>query len=555
MTTLTINIHDLPAPLPAALEERLAKSPTKSPEELESALKAYEAKSSKLRQAHLDAVRDRAARESERLKLAKAAKLRLNASKVEKVQRKLEQAEAKTTLKKEELEARRSAQKERREAMALAVAEARQLALESRAASAEALRAREALANAKHARNVQRVQDKSAAQVKHALAVVEAHKQAAKLSAETAADRLEARLEKAALHRAHSLAETKGTHHATPEAVRHRVLNDEKVQAETRRLAFDASMVRHAANREAILHAVAEKAMAENAKAARVVELNAAKEAGTDPALAGAKSALYEKLHNAEVSRLQALRTKVDKATAAKGDTVSVIVVRRDPKTTTLRAPPPALSMRLSVVKRTLLATAAARHSGAAARRAAIKNRLAAKLAVANERRAAATARRAKAAAALEAKVTSRAARSLIHVALHTGGRLANVAKANRRHLRASAKMTAAARANDASGTAAAAKCDAAKTRRADRLRRVAKAGVVAVRRAACNSRRTSLRTAVLTRAEALDERCKAAALRRDANLAARVALARKRMVAPHPKQDQAAVDGEAPIDVSSSEA
>ena len=49
MTSLTINVHDLPAALPASLEERLQRSPTKSPEELESALKAYEAKSSKVR--------------------------------------------------------------------------------------------------------------------------------------------------------------------------------------------------------------------------------------------------------------------------------------------------------------------------------------------------------------------------------------------------------------------------------------------------------------------------------------------------------------------------
>ena len=54
---------------------------------------------------------------------------------------------------------------------------------------------------------MQSVQDKSAAQVKHALAVVEAHKHAAKLNAEAASDRLEARLEKAALHRASHLAE------------------------------------------------------------------------------------------------------------------------------------------------------------------------------------------------------------------------------------------------------------------------------------------------------------------------------------------------------------
>ena len=189
--------------------------------------------------------------------------------------------------------------------------------------------------------------------------------------------------------------------------MRHRVLNDEKVHAEKRRLAFEASMARHASNRAAILHAVAEKAMAENAKAAAVVAMNAAKDKGTDPATAEAKSALYEKLANAEVARLHALRTRAQAGMASKGDTVSVIVVKRHVKGGGLRAPPPELSKRLSVVKNTLLTTARAAggrraprgvaHAGVAPPRQ-------------GQRAAAALARLGKAAADLE-EVTLRAAR------------------------------------------------------------------------------------------------------------------------------------------------
>ena len=472
--------------------------------------------------------------------------------KIEKVQRKLDLADEKVNAKKEASDAERAARKERREALAAAVADAKAAAKKAKEMAIEAAKTREALAFAKHAKNVQLVQDKSAAQVKHALAVVEAHKQSAKLNAEAAADRLEARLEKAALHRAHEGGKANhnsgGKQHAlTPEAVRHRVLNDEKVHAEQRRLQYDASMARHESNRASRLQHVLEKAQAENDKAARVVAAHKSVEDGTDKAVAEAKSALYEKLNTAEVLRLQSLRSKVATAqaaadvraavtNAAKG---SIIIIKRDP-TLKLRAPPAALSKRLSVVKRTLLATASSRQAGAAARRASMKMLASAKMAKANEKRAAALHRLALTAASKEAEVTSRAARSLIQISMHTGKCLANCAAAHRRLLKASARRPLALQALTKSGVASTAKCEAAASRHADKLRLIAKPGVVAVRHAAASTRRATIRASVLSKAEQCEERAKKAALHREAVRDAKMALAKKRMIAMHPKREVA---------------
>merc|ERR1719399_2013070 len=132
MTSLTIDLGAARIALPAALEQRLSGSPTKTPDELAATLAECSSRSEKLRAAHLDAVRDRAARESQRAAEAAARKLRLAASRVEKIQRKLIAAESKTEAKKQATEAEREARKARRAEMALAVAEARRAAVEAR---------------------------------------------------------------------------------------------------------------------------------------------------------------------------------------------------------------------------------------------------------------------------------------------------------------------------------------------------------------------------------------------------------------------------------------
>merc|ERR1719399_2790739 len=338
MTSLTIDLGAARIALPAALEQRLSGSPTKTPDELAATLAECSERTEKLRRAHLDAVRDRAARESQRAAEANARKLRLAASRVEKIQRKLIAAESKTNAKKEATEAEREARKARR---------------------AELLE-NEKLAFLKHAKLVKEVEDKSSAQVRHAIAVVAAQKEKERLEKEAKSESLAARLEKAAAYREIE-ATDKGSPSTEKASRKMRVLNDAKVHSEMRRLAFDAKSSKATSKRAALLHATQLRAQAENARISSVVsQLNAK---STDEA----KAALYDKLLRAEVSHLSQLKDKGAKF--RKGETISAIVVRAF-ESATPRSPPPALTKRLSVVAQNLVATAEARQAGAAARRA-----------------------------------------------------------------------------------------------------------------------------------------------------------------------------------------
>ena len=152
---LTINVSEANArTLPASLEARLNATPEKSPEDLAKDIAAAAERTAKLREAHLDAVRDRAARDVQRSKEAVARKLRLAALRVEKVQRKLEFAESKVSAKKEATAADREAKKTQREQLALAVAEARKAANDARAHRQAELLAAEKAAFSRANKNV-----------------------------------------------------------------------------------------------------------------------------------------------------------------------------------------------------------------------------------------------------------------------------------------------------------------------------------------------------------------------------------------------------------------
>merc|ERR1719460_946290 len=100
-------------------------------------------------------------------------------------------------------------------------------------------------------------------------------------------------------------------------------------------------MAKAAEKRAEAVQATARKASAENAKAARVVAAQRAMADGTAVGVAEAKAQMYEKLLNAEVTRLHALKAKYCKA-----GTVEVIVVKIDGLK--IRKPPPALALRLT---------------------------------------------------------------------------------------------------------------------------------------------------------------------------------------------------------------
>ena len=516
--------------LPASLEARLSASP-KSPEELSEAIKNHGERASALRNVFLEAVRDRAARESQRAVDAKMRKLRLAANRVDKVQRKLDATMSKVAAKKEATETEREARKARREEAALAVAEARSMAANLKAARIAELAEAEKQAHTNYSKKVQSVVAKNASAVKHAVAVVANRKEKEKMALEEAAEKLEARLERAALTRPTRL--SKAVAPASPDKL-HLVRNEAKVHAEMRMRLLEASMAKAAEKRAAVIEATALKASNENAKAASVVAAQLAKSTGSDTHAIEAKAQMYERLLNAEVARLTVLKGKC--VTRDRGDTVSLIVVRVDKPH--VRMPPPALSLRLSVKGGNLLATAGGRQAGAKARRGAMLAEKLLKASKENMRRAAALGRVRKAAASLAAAVQARTIAHSIAHAIAQGKRAATCAMDKQRSIAAAEKRKAAHTYRTTKRDAAVAKSDAAKDRRDSTLRGVSKRGVAAVRAAAAKSRRDAKATTTLTASEAHKARCAATAGRHDALIAKRIEVARKRMTAPHPKTE-----------------
>merc|ERR1719197_1588294 len=96
-SVITISAHNEPSPVPKELEARLNAgiSPTKSPEELQNEFNKHSTRAALLRQAHLDSIKDRAAREIERVADAAARRRRVAASQVEKLQRRIDTTDLK----------------------------------------------------------------------------------------------------------------------------------------------------------------------------------------------------------------------------------------------------------------------------------------------------------------------------------------------------------------------------------------------------------------------------------------------------------------------------
>lgn len=524
---LTINVREANTvgTLPASLEARLNGTPTKSPEDLAEVLRVHDARTSALRKAHLDAVRDRAARESQRANEAAQRVLRLSVAKADKVRRKMDAATTKTEAKKEAIELERTRRKARREELALAVTEARKAADQMKVNRQAELLENEKTASAKKAKQVHEVQAKGAIAVKHAIAVVQAHKEKEAL---TAANRGEAIASK--LHAAEIRREA-GSTSTPPRKVLNRVLNDDKVRCSLLRKLHESSMADKEAKRQAHLASVQGKAHAENAKVEAVV-LKV-----KEPKLEE-RAAMYEKLLRAEVSRLSALKAKYAHAgKAAKADTVSAIVVRMN---LTPRAPPAALVKRLAVSGGALLATAGSRQAGAASRRAAIRGVKLLQLAKGNQKREAATARRAKAHVGLVARACAKSRLSLVTKALADGKVAHTLAEEHRRIAKAAANRAQADGERGAAGKVATSKGVAAVTRRTALLTAIAKPKAFVGRVAASEARRDAAQQARATRGAALATRCAAAAESRQALLLARVELAKKRMAALHPKREVA---------------
>merc|ERR1719399_1475103 len=409
-------------------------------------------------------------------------------------------AEIKTTAKREANAAEREARKQRRADMALAVAEARRSAAEKR--------------------------ELRQSQLREAVAVAEAQKEKESQRAAAAGEALAQKLGAADLRRTSA---EKMLPNSPASSVRLTVLNNQKMAAEAKRLKIDMVMAKAASNRAAFLHTVAEKAKAENEHAAAVAA------AAKAPASPKAKAALFDKLVAADVSRQSQLKAK---AACAKGhgDTVAAIVFRVHAAAP--RMPPPALSLRLSVIPTKLLVTAAARQAGAAARRAAIKASQQMKAAAFHQKHANAKARVAAAQSAVEAKLKAKAARALIAYAMLEGRRLHARGEGSRRAARAALRRASADEAREAADVRRIAKAVAAGERRAATLKGIAKVGATAEAADAFKARRAAKYNATLARFGLAAMRSSLANRSRMNILAARVELARKRMKAPHEKRE-----------------
>merc|ERR1719502_200560 len=219
---------------------------------------------------------------------------------------------------------------------------ARQAALEAKKIRYGELSVAVANAYAKHGKVIAETKSKGAAQVQHAIAVAAAHKEKAALDAAALGEKLREKLAAAETRRELDTSPSGAAIATSPKrkANLHRVLNESKVEAETKAKSLAASMNKAAENRAAHLAGVQAKAEAVCERAAAVVGKS--------------KAALYERLVSADSARLVALKAKYGALHAVTAAAGVIVVDMAD--VLDLRKPPSALALRLGVCKRHLLA-------------------------------------------------------------------------------------------------------------------------------------------------------------------------------------------------------
>merc|ERR550514_1406180 len=268
-------------------------------------------------------------------------------------------------------------------------------------------------------------------------------------------------------------------------------------------------------------------AAAVTAKAAAVVEKQRAPLDTTSD-----KKALYEKMVNAETARLSALKAKYVTGKLHKETKDNIIVIKMD-DVLTPRSPPASLITRLNVKSGALLETAAGRQAAAASRRQALKAKTLLGLEKGNAKRSLALVRVGKTKAETKAQIDAKAAKALITLSLEQGKKMAVIEAEHKRVAAFAAKRAALLAGVVTTGAIAKAREADAANRHAKTILGIAKPGVTAVRNAAAKARRNGLTEAVLAKAAIKNSKGMRAAL-----LAAAVELARKRMVAKHPKRE-----------------
>lgn len=349
----------------------------KSPTELRLA----EERATLLRAAHLDAVKQRAARESSRAIEAHARRLRMEAAARQRAQSRLNEVERQSTNKTCTKRAKQAA--ERRSQMSEAVLDAREAMSRACAQRGLAELARCHEAQAKREKTLQLTVDRSAYQVKHALAVAAAVKEKEREARKQAGEALTIRLNAAEVRRLDLspgsssppasptglTASAKWTGSMSPGGAASRAklvartLGEQALLLEQKRLMLSSAQIRAASAHDEAISARVAKAAAVTARAEAV---KLARDEKREAAAGAARALHFEKMQDASVRRgLSHLHTKLP---------CPVFIDATVPKAAGAK-PPIGLIARISQRTRKLAASGQSRQQAAKMRRDAIQMR------------------------------------------------------------------------------------------------------------------------------------------------------------------------------------
>lgn len=514
---LTIDLDIVAKEPPKELVQRLSSPPSSPSKEN----KHRDENAARLHSLAVEATKERAQRDVQRVADVQAAKLRAEKQAAERIERRAALADKKVSHKKAEDAKKREEAKQKYAERRASVLSNRLLASETKSNRAAVLHEAEQAASSRRTKVIDAAVEKSKAAVEHALAVVASQKEK-RLSYELeAAENITAKLEAAESRRQTRLAAKPTSPTTGKHDVRHRVLNDASVAAGLKRRSLAAAMEKAAANHERHVLSVKDKA----SKHVEAVAEKAAAKAERDAA-AVAKRDWTAKMISAQISRMHELKKRYG-ALGREKDCPQLVVVG-DFEATKAAAPPAALLRRLVAKPTTLLATAPARHSGAAARLRALAASRSAKAAKTAIKVAAAAAKRGAARAATLAAIEARGKRSLCVLSLRDAARKRTVGAATAKRAAAVAKRAAATTTTTAKYEACGAKCAAAAEKRAFAVQCRAKTGLVAIQKARIDKNRAALAVAKAVAAALKLTRCEKATATLGELTAAKVATAKK---------------------------
>lgn len=417
-----------------------------------------------------------------------------------------------------------------REALAAAVAKTREAQKTAKEVRSAELLAAANTATERRERALQSLVDKSASAFRKAIAVAASVKEQERMATEAAGTALTIRLEAAEERRNEALNKSPTKiGPPSPSDVRHRVLNDAKVESGLKQRRFEEAMQKASSKREAQIEQRKARASESNAHAASVAAEAKAAANGTAAKLEEARHSMYWKMVSADVKKRSLLRQRQSAShihRPAADTTAFLLVVPMG--TASARTAPPALHRRLMTQPRTLVASAPSRQAGAAARRQLIALGVQRAAAQRVARVAAARARRDAVIEATRGRLWRRDELSRSAITSRDAIRQGKVRKAKAKASSAVARRAAVSALLASDAAAAQARCSLAASRRASVLQCIAKVGLSTSRVQAAQARRQDALNAQLAKAVANEARCAGAEKSRELFLEARVATAQR---------------------------